>query len=142
MNTTKKTAFGILGAAATAALAFGVSTPAFADDHDSSTDYSKILTKVLGDVGLSNESPIVIAPDVSTGDVLTGDVLSGNANGTEVGNGNVVGSGNDTAIGSGNDTGIDVGVSDLLDSTVGDVTSDVSDLLGDLDLRLDTLFED
>jgi hypothetical protein len=151
MNTRKKTTFGILGATATAALALGVSAPAMADDHDSSTDYTqtssytKVLNKVLGDVGFSNESPVVVAPEVLTGDVHTGDVLSGNANGNHVGSGNVIGSGNDTAIGSGNHTaidGVDVDASDFFDSTVGDITGDVSDLLDDIDVSLDNMFED
>lgn len=157
MNTSKKTAFGILGVAATAALVAGASVPAMADDHTSSADTTTTKVRILESLGLSNESPVVIAPQVGTGDVLSGGV----ANGNEFGNGNVVGSGNDTAIGSGNDTAIDGidstvsdvvdgSVSDLVDGTVGDITGDldlggitgdVSDLVGDLDLGLDTMFD-
>ena len=152
MNTSKKTAFGILGVAATTALVAGASLPAMADDRDSSTtsswsEYTTMLTGALqgGDLGFSNESPVVIAPETNVGDVLGGDILSGN----ETGNGNVVGSGNDTAIGSGNTTaidGVDATVSDVVDSTVGDITGDVSGmvdgLIGDLDLDITSLFED
>jgi len=145
MNTSKKTAFGILGVAATTALIAGASMPALADDHDSSTTVTETKTRILGDLGLSNESPIVIAPQVATGDVATGDIGSNNGNGNHVGNGNVVGSGNDTAVGSGNTTGIrgvDIDTSDLFDSTVGDVTVQVSDVLDDIDVMLSNLFED
>ena len=179
MNTRKKTAFGILGATATAALAFGAATPALAGDDRGHThgkmthgdhtttstwsqyDYWTQRDTTLkggdvtgGDLHYSNESPIVVAPEVSTGDILDGGILSGNANGNhvgsgnEVGNGNVVGSGNDTAIGSGNTTGItgvegvDIDTSDLFDSTVGDITGDVSDLLDDIDVSLKGMFED
>lgn len=149
MDTSKKTAFGILGVAATAALVAGVTAPAMADDSTTSTwsEYTTTLTGALtgGDLGFSNESPIVIAPEVSTGDVLGGDILSGN----ETGNGNVVGSGNDTAIGSGNTTGIDgvdIDASDLFDSTVGDITGNVtgqvSDILDSVDASLEGMFED
>jgi hypothetical protein len=160
MNTRKKTAFGILGVTATAALALGATAPAMADDSEStSTIWNTTKTTELlggtydggdytgGDItggDVSNESPVVVAPQVHTGDIL-----SGIASGNEVGNGNVVGSGNDTAIGSGNDTavdGVDVDTSDLFDSTVGDITGDisgdVSDLLDDLDVSLDGMFED
>lgn len=154
MNTRTKTAFGIIGVAATAALAVGVTAPAMADDSEStSTIWNTTKTTELlggtydggayhgGDLtggDVSNESPVVVAPQVSTGDILSG-VASGN----EVGNGNVVGSGNDTAIGSGNDTAIDgVDASEVVDGTVGDITGDVSDLLDDIDVSLDTLFED
>ena len=145
MNTSKKTAFGILGVAATTALIAGASMPALADDHDSSTDVTTTKTRILESVGISNDSPFVVNPDVSTGDVHTGDILSGNANGNEVGNGNVVGSGNDTVVGSGNTTaidGIDAHVSDLLDSSVGDISGHVNDLIGDLDLGITNLFQD
>lgn len=150
MNTRKKTAFGILGTAATVALVAGASVPAMADDHESNVSETKLIAKLLGDVGLSNESPVVVAPQVGTGDIL-----SGNGNGNHVGSGNEIGSGNDTAIGSGNDTAIDgvdasdlvdSNVSDLVDSTVGDITgdltTDVSDLLDSIDVSLDGMFED
>jgi hypothetical protein len=153
MNTSKKTAFGIIGVAATGALIAGASLPAMADESESTSTWTHVTTtkttELLGgtyDGGdytggdVSNESPVVVAPEVSTGDILSG-VLSGN----EVGNGNVVGSGNDTAIGSGNDTaidGVDVDASDLVDGTVGDITGDVSDLLDDIDVSLDGMFED
>lgn len=153
MNTSKKTALGLLGAAATAAFVVGATAPAMADDNTQSWDTTTtdVKTRILEQLGVSNESPIVVAPEVSTGDVNTGDVntgdiLSGILSGNEVGNGNVVGSGNDTAIGSGNDTGVNV--SDLVDGTVGDLTGDlgvgldVSDLLDSIDVGLDNMFED
>jgi opacity protein-like surface antigen len=161
MNTRKKTAFGILGVAATAALAVGATAPAMADDSEStSTVWNTTKTTELlggtyeggdttgGDItggDVSNESPVVVAPQVDTGDILSGGVLNGNAVGNDVGSGNVLGSGNDTAIGSGNDTaidGVDVDASDVFDSTVGDITGDVSDLLDDIDVSLDGMFED
>jgi hypothetical protein len=147
MNTPKKTALGILGVAATAALIGGASMPAMADDTTQSwsSDTTTTKTRILGDLGLSNESPVIVNPNVETGDVHTGDILSGVGSANEVGNGNVVGSGNDSAIGSGNTTGIDgidTHVSDVVDSSVGDVTGSVSDLLGDLDLGLTGMFED
>lgn len=144
MNTTKKTAFGILGVAATAALVAGASVPAMADDHDSSTSATHTMTEILRTLDLSNASPIVIAPQVGTGDILGGDILSNNGNGNQVGNDNVVGSGNDTTVGSGNTTGIDgvdIDASDLFDSTVGNITGEVSGLLDDVDLMLNNLFE-
>ncbi len=147
MNTRKKTALGILGAAATTAFVLGATAPALADDTTQSwsADTTQTKTRILESLGLSNESPVVVAPEVSTGDVHTGDVLSGVLSGNDVGNDNVVGSANDTAIGSGNHTaidGVDLDASDLFDSTVGDVTGDVSDLLDELDVTLDTMFED
>lgn len=156
MEFRKKTAFGVIGAAATAALVTGTALPAFADDHESTTvsrsSATHVVTKLLGDVGASTESPVVVAPEVGVGDVLSGTevgegALSGNhvGSGNETASGNVVGSGNDTAIGSGNDTaidGVDVDLSDLFDGSVGDVTGDVSDLLDDIDVSLDGMFED
>lgn len=150
MNTRTKTALGIAGA--TALLVTGMASPALADTVNSEdTRSTKLLTKVLGDVGISTESPISVAPEVSTGDILSGnETASGNAVGS--GNESAIGSGNDTAIGgidaSGTDLGgIDLGglgvdVSDLVDGTTGDVTGSVSDLLGGLDTSLEGMFED
>jgi hypothetical protein len=129
MNTSKKTAFGIFGVAATAALVAGTTMPAFADDTNVSTsqDTTTTKTRILDQLGLSNESPILIAPEVGTGDVL-----SGNANGNHVGsgnetaNGNVVGSGNESVVGSGNTTAVE-GIGDVTNN-VGDVTANVSDI--------------
>ncbi len=147
MNTRKKTALGILGAAATAAFVAGAATPALADDTTQSwsNDMTTTKTRILETLDLSNESPVVVNPEVATGDVHTGDILSGVLSANEVGNSNVVGSGNDSAIGSGNTTavdGIDAQVDDVVDSTVGDITGSVDDILGDLDLGLTNLFED
>lgn len=141
MNTSKKTALGLLGAAATAAFVVGATAPAMADDHTQSWDTTTTETKtrILESLDILNESPVVIAPEVSTGDVASGDVTTG-----DVLSGNVVGSGNDTAIGSGNDTGVNV--SDVVDNTVGDLTGDVGldvgDLLDSIDVSLDNMFED
>jgi hypothetical protein len=151
MNTQKKTALGILGATAATAFVLGATAPAMADDTTQSwsADTTETKTRILESLGISNESPVVVAPevstgDVSTGDVHTGDILSGILSGNEVGNGNVVGSGNDTAIGSGNETGLNV--SDLVDGHVGDITGDlgvdVSDVLDSIDVSLDNMFED
>lgn len=155
MNTQKKTALGILGATAATAFVLGATAPAMADDTTQSwsSDTTETKTRILESLGISNESPVVVAPEVSTGDVHTGDILSGILSGNEVGNGNVVGSGNDAAIGSGNETGLNV--SDLVDGDVGDITNDlglgdvtsdlgvdVSDLLDSIDVSLDNMFED
>lgn len=148
MNTSKKTAFGILGAAATGALVVGASLPAVADDHDSSSSSSwkhYVTTQQVellggtyegGDIG--NESPVVVAPEVG---VLNGSSV-GNIAGNEVGNGSL----NGNHVGSGTTTGIDgvdLDASDVVDSTVGDITGDVSDLLdGTLGIALEGMFED
>lgn len=147
MNTRKKTAFGIAGAAATALLVTGMASPALADTVTTEeSTHTKLLTKVLGDIGVSTEAPVVVAPEVSTGDVLSGN---------ETASGNAIGSGNDSAIGSGNETGIggvdvggldlggiDLGVQDVVDGTVGDISGSVSDLLGDIDASLEGVLED
>lgn len=161
MNIRTKTAVGILGATATAALAVGVASPALAGDHrspattghggdhaSSSTwsqhDYWSQRETTLTGGDISNESPVVVAPQVHTGDILGGGILNGN----EVGNGAVVASGNDAAIGSGNTTGIagvegvDVDASDLVDSTLGDLTGSVGDLLDDIEVTLDGMLGD
>jgi hypothetical protein len=102
---TKKSAFGIIGIAAAGVLAVGIASPAMAStSHDhgkgdtssySSTSWNKSYTHVVGDV--SNDVPLVIAPQVGVGDVLSGGVLNGGVgNGNELANGNAVASGNDT----------------------------------------------
>ena len=124
MNTMKKTAFGITGAAAAALLTLGAVSPAMADDTTTTA------TRALGDISVghllgdvSTSSPVVVAPSVDTGDIASG---------------NAVGSGNDTAVGSGTTTNLGAGVSDLVDGSVGDISGDVSDIVddvtGDLDL--------
>ena len=85
----------------------------------------------IGNGDISNESPVVVAPEV-------GDVASGNA----------IGSGNDVQapVASGNETNVDLGdavdvndlvdVNDIVDSTLDEVNVDglVDDITGDLDL--------
>ena len=145
MNTRKKTAFGILGVTATAALVTGGALPAMADDHDSSTDVTKTITRILGDVGITGGDVTTGAPVNVAPEVHVGDIGSGNA----IGSGNELNapllSGNDTAVGSGNDTSVGdigaVGVSDLLDGSVGDISGSVSDLLDSIDVSLDGMFD-
>lgn len=132
---TKKTAFGITGAAAATLLVGGLTAPAMAapqhsvshgDWTSTSAELSQldllesvgVNTDLLGDVtggDVSNESPVVVAPEVGVGDI---------------GSGNAIGSGNETAIGNNIGNGNDVGasVSDVVDSTAG-VSSSVSDLV-------------
>lgn len=136
-NITKKTAFGLTGAAAATLLVAGFATPAMADDVSSSHDYSSTSTNLadlfrVGDV--SNDSPIVLAPSVGTGDVLSGNaVASGNdvtapvASGNETSVGNVSDIGNGTSV-SGGDIGAEV--DDLVDG--GDIGTNVDDLVGDI----------
>lgn len=153
VNTTKKTAFGLAGAAGAALLTVGFASPAMADtntEHSESTDSSSTVTHILtgtelreifGIGDISNASPIVLAPEV-------GDVGSGNAigSGNDVtapiasGNDTAVGSGNDTAVGNNSGNGNSVGnvsndVSDVVDTTTdvtGDVSNDVSDIVDDV----------
>ena len=153
-NITKKTAFGVTGAAAAATLMVaGFAAPAMADDTTSSFDYSSTSTSTnladlfrVGDV--SNDSPIVLAPSVDAGDVLSGNaLLSGNdvsapiasgndtsvsdignvsdvGNVSDIGNGSV---GNGTAV-SGGDIG--ASVDDLVDG--GNISANVDNLVGDI----------
>jgi hypothetical protein len=131
---TKKTAFGIVGASAATLLVGGFAAPAMAGTSDSHTPMDSISgtssettqthLDLLDDIGLqggdilgdiSNESPVVLAPEVGVGDI---------------GSGNAIGSGNDTAIGNNLGNGNDVGanVSDIVDTTTG-VSSEVSDVV-------------
>lgn len=85
----------------------------------------------IGNGDISNESPVVVAPEV-------GDVASGNA----------IGSGNDVQapVASGNETNVDLGdavdvndlvdVNDIVDSTLDEVDVDglVDDVMGEVDL--------
>src|SRR5690606_13841835 len=136
----KKTAFGITGAAAATLLVGGLTAPAMAApqhsmSHGDSTSTSTELSQfdllesvdlnndLLGDISggdVSNESPVVVAPEVGVGDI---------------GSGNAIGSGNETAIGNDIGNGNDVGanVSDVVDSTTG-VTSSVSDIVDSVDV--------
>jgi len=136
---TKKTAFGLTGAAAATLMVAGFAAPAMADDTTSSWDYSTTSTSTsladlfrVGDV--SNDSPVVLAPSVGTGDVLSGNAL---ASGNDVSA--PVGSGNDTAVSDigdiGNGTSVsggDIGtqVDDLVDG--GDIGANVDNLVGDI----------
>jgi len=129
MISTKKTVFGIAGAAAAACLTVGFAAPAFAssghDGHgDSTWDSSSISstsTSTSADRanlldGLTASgfnltpstntwTPIVLSPSVSTGDLLSG---NSTANGNTVGSQNPVLSGNDVTapVASGNDTSV------------------------------------
>jgi len=152
---TKKTAFGITGAAAATIMVAGFATPAMADDTTSSWDYSSSTSTTstsladlfrTGDV--SNDSPIVLAPSV--GDVGNGNhLLSGNEVNAPVASGNEtvlnnVASGNSASdIGSGNANGnangngawvsggdIGTSVDDLVDG--GDIGAHVDNLVGDI----------
>ena len=144
---TKKTAFGLTGAAAATLMVAGFAAPAMADDTTSSWDYSTTSTSTsladlfrVGDV--SNDSPVVLAPSVGTGDVLSGNaLLSGNDVSAPVA------SGNDTAV---SDIGnvSDVGqVSDIGNGTSvsgGDIGTQVDDLVdgGDIGANVDNLVGD
>lgn len=124
---TKKTAFGITGAAAATLMVVGFAGPAMADDS-SSSDYTSSSTSTTatslsdlfrtGDV--SNSSPFVLAPSVDTGDIGSGNaLLSGNDVSAPVA------SGNDIPVLSGNDTAVsDIGnVSDVANPVVNDVAN-------------------
>lgn len=136
MMNTKKTALVLTGAAAAGLLTLGAVAPAMADSgDDNSSSSTTSATKILGDVtahdflgDVSNSSPVGIAPQV-------GDVASGNA----VGSGNDVSaplvSGNETSVGNGTSVGTDV--VDLVDSSVGDISGDVSDIVGDATSGID-----
>lgn len=137
----KKTAFGATAAVAALALT-AVAGPAMADDDTTYTS-SKSWSSY------SNESPVVIAPEVGFSDVLSlgvlnGDLFSGNAlaSGNDItapvasGNETAVGSGNDTAVGNGSANGNDIGgdiVTDVVDDVSGgDVTSDIGGSVSDI----------
>ncbi len=146
-NITKKTAFGITGAAAATLMVAGFAGPAMADDTTSSWDTSTTTTSTnlddlfrVGDI--SNDVPLVLAPSVGTGDVLSGNaLLSGNdvsapiasgndtsvsdvGNVSDIGNGDI---GNGTSI-SGGDIG--ASVDDLVDG--GNIGTNVDNLVGDI----------
>jgi len=147
-NITKKTAFGIAGAAAATLMVAGFASPAMADDTTSSWDYSSTSTSTnladlfrTGDV--SNDSPVVLAPSVDAGDVLSGNaLLSGNdvsapvasGNDTAVSDiGNISDVGNVSDIGNGTSvSGGDIGtqVDDLVDG--GNIGANVDSLVGDI----------
>ena len=141
MNITKKTAFGAI--AATAALVVvGIAGPAMASDDTNDSPTSSYS------FNSNTETPVVIAPDVK---LLNGDNFNEllNALNGGIGNGNAVASGNnitapiasgnDTAIGNvrgvanGNNVSDTSDVSDVSDnSNMSDVTSNASDLVGDI----------
>jgi hypothetical protein len=150
VNTTKKTAFGIAGAAAATLLTVGFAAPAMADtSSDSSTtesmsswssvtDLTNDLTTALSTGDLFT-TPVVIAPNVDTGDLSVGDVASGNqapiASGNEVAA--PVASGNETSVtapvASGNETGNGNSVANpTTDTSVGDLTSNIGTEVQDL----------
>ncbi len=133
---TKKTAFGLTGAAAATLMVAGFAAPAMADDTTSSWDYSSTSTSTnladlfrTGDV--SNDSPVVLAPSVDAGDVLSGNaLLSGNDVSAPVASGNetnVSDIGNGTSV-SGGDIGTQV--DDLVDG--GNIGTNVDNLVGDI----------
>jgi hypothetical protein len=133
MNT-KKTAFGIAGAAAASLLTLGLTTPAFAgtpDSHSSSSSYTSSsnsqlsknyeqmierVTQILD--GNTSSAPIVVSPQVGIGSVASGNnVASGNTTSVPVL------SGNETALGSGNTTNTGNGTSVLNGSGNGNSAS-------------------
>lgn len=155
MNTFKKSAIGVSGAAAACLLALGAAAPAFASGgHDQWggghdwTSYSKSYSSHS-----VKKTDITVSPELN---VLNGDIGNGNAigSGNEFLNGNL--SGNETAIGNGNETAIG-NVSDVADvSNVGNVSDvvdnvtnvtdvvDVDDILSDISgwVNLEGMFED
>ena len=120
---TKKTAFATTGLAAAALLTVGFAGPAMADttsdsssssftslsDKDTRGELSSKISDLISTGSLSNESPVVVAPEVGVGDVLGGGILTGDLLGGDVLSGNAVASGNDITapvtapIASGND---------------------------------------
>jgi len=135
-NITKKTAFGLTGAAAATLLVAGFAAPAMADDTTSSWDNSTSTTSTnladlfrTGDV--SNDSPVVLTPSVDAGDVLSGNaLLSGNDVSAPVASGNetsVSDIGNGTSV-SGGDIGTQV--DDLVDG--GNIGTNIDNLVGDI----------
>ena len=150
---TKKTVFGTIGVAAAGLLALGAAAPAMASTGSDSTwdtttsSYSStswmkndahLLTDLTGSIGdVSNDSPIVIAPEVGVGDILGGDIASGNA----VASGNdvtaPVASGNDTPIASGNDTSVGNDASLGNGNSVGTEARDLGNIDGTVDGMVD-----
>ena len=135
MNITKKTAFGVTAATAALVVA-GIAGPAMASD-----DTSDSPTRSYS-FNSNTETPVVIAPDVK---LLNGDNFNEllNALNGGIGNGNAVASGNDTAIGNGSEVANGNNVSDTSDvsdvsdssnvsDSGSDVTSNASDLVGDI----------
>lgn len=100
---TKKSAFGVIGVAAAGLLALGAAAPAMASTtshHDSGSSYSsaswtKSYTHLVGDI--SNETPVVVAPQLGVGDVLGGGILNGGVANGDIADGNAVASGNDVS---------------------------------------------
>jgi hypothetical protein len=138
---TKKTILGTTGVAAAALMVGGFAAPAMADtSHESTSTWTTTSTSLfesldrivaLGDV--SNSSPIVVAPEVSTGDVLSGDVTAPVASGNETSAGNGNSTGNGTSAGNGTD--VSNSVDDIVDSVTDvDVSDIVDDVTGDLGL--------
>jgi len=169
MNT-RKTAFGIAGAAlATGIILTGAPAMASGWDDGGHTSYTKesrsysghafehiFVKDLVGDI----HAPVVVAPEVDTGDIGSGNlsgnhtqapILSGNetavgsGNETNIGNGNAVGNVSDVANGNHVGSGNSADVSDTFDSTVGDiatdVTTDVSHILNDVDVSLKGIFD-
>ncbi len=158
----KKTAFGLTGAAAATLMVAGFAAPAMADDtttnHSADTTTTATsLTAGLSDLfrtgDVSNSSPLVLAPSVDAGGVLNGNaLLSGNDVQAPVA------SGNETPIASGNDTS----VSDVLNPSTsvdpnvangsgngtsvsaGDIGASVDDLVdgGNIGTNVDNLVGD
>jgi hypothetical protein len=120
MNT-KKTAFGIAGAAAATLITVGLAAPAMAstpDGHSSSShsstsssqySYEQMITRVTEILnGNSSNAPVVVSPQIGIGDVASGNAL-GSGNTTSI----PILSGNETALGSGNTTSVGNGTSVL-----------------------------
>lgn len=153
MNTFKKSAIVVTGAAAACLMALGASAPAFASGGHGGGSYQWNDWSRAYSSSEVTKTNVVVAPDL---DVLTGDIGNGNVigSGNDTLNGNL--SGNETAIGNGNETAIgnvsdvadvsDVGnVSDVVDNVtnVTDVV-DVDDILSDISgwVNLEGMFED
>ncbi|WBU37046.1 hypothetical protein [Homoserinibacter sp. YIM 151385] len=158
MNTTKKTAFGIVGAAGAALLTVGFASPAMAatdvetnDSHDSTATHllsGSEFTDLFGIGDVTNASPIALAPEISTGDIASGNATaSGNDVTAPVASGNETnaGNGNEANVGNGSGNGNSVGnvtndVSDVVDTTTDattDVTTDVKDVVKDVTNAVD-----
>lgn len=134
MNT-KKTAFGIIGAAAAGLITLGLAAPAMAstsDDRHSSSQsststtnsssqysYEQMMTRITEILnGNTSSSPVVISPQIGIGDVASDNAVnSGNSYDVPVL------SGNDTALGSGNTTAVGNGTSVLNGSGNGNSAS-------------------
>lgn len=152
MMNTKKTAFGIAGAAAATLITVGLAAPAMAstpDGHSSSShsstsssqsSYEQMITRVTEILnGNTTNAPVVVSPQIGIGDIASGNAL-GSGNTTSVGNGTSVltgsGNGNSASNSAGNANGSG-NSSSVTNSTgnIGDqVNTTVNGILGGLGL--------